>query len=180
MPARVILLYPYGESIGGYLLGLGEIILGGTIIAGGFALEVVTVGGFTLGLGVTTGTGALLMGHGISMTTYHAQDIKLPNISWKNTDVYAPDRPLPLTENGIPLPETDAPHTELGTRDGSKGKYPQAREFDKDGKPVRDIDFTDHGYPKKHPNPHQHRQEPNPTGGTPQRGNPEPVPEWRY
>ena len=41
-----------GESIGGYFLGLGEIILGGTIIAGGFALEVVTVGRFTLGLGV--------------------------------------------------------------------------------------------------------------------------------
>ena len=60
---------PYGESIGGYLLGLGEIILGGTIMASGFALEVVTVGGFTLGLGVTTGTGALLMGHGLSLTT---------------------------------------------------------------------------------------------------------------
>ena len=40
-----------------------KIVLGGAIIAVGFALEVVTVGGFTLGLGVTTGTGALLMGH---------------------------------------------------------------------------------------------------------------------
>lgn len=98
----------------------------------------------------------------------------------KNIDVYTPDRPLPLTEDGIPIPEADVPHTELGTRDGSKGKYPQAREFDKDGNPVRDIDFTDHGYPKKHPIPHQHRPQPNPTGGTPKRGNPEPVPEWNY
>lgn len=81
---------PNGESLGGYLLGLGEIVLGGTIMAGGFALEVVTFGGFTLGLGVTTGTGAALMGLGLATTTYHAQDIKMPNISWKNNDVYVP------------------------------------------------------------------------------------------
>ena len=56
--------------------------------------------GFTLGLGVTTSTGAALMGLGLATTTYHAQDIKFPAISWKNTDVYAPDRPLPLTESG--------------------------------------------------------------------------------
>ena len=79
---------PYGESIGGYLLGLGEIILGGTILAGGFALEVVTIGGFTVGLGMTTSTGAALMGLGLATTTYHAQDIQSPNISWKNTDIY--------------------------------------------------------------------------------------------
>jgi hypothetical protein len=63
---------------------------------------------------------------------------------------------------------------------GSKGKYPQAREFDEKGNPVRDIDFTDHERPRNHPNPHQHEHKPNPTGGTPHRGKPEPVPEWRY
>jgi RHS repeat-associated protein len=171
---------PNGESLGGYLLGLGEIALGATIMAGGFALEVVTVGGFTIGLGVTTSTGAALMGLGITTTSYHAQDIKVPNISWKNTNVYAPDRPLPLTEDGIPIPETDVPHTQLGTRDGSKGKYPQAREFGKDGKPVKGIDFTDHGRPWDHPNPHEHPCEPNPTGGTPGRGNAKPLENWRY
>lgn len=66
---------PRGESLGGYLLGLGEIVLGGAIMAGGFALEVVTVGGFTLGLGVTTSTGAALIGLGVATTTHHAQDI---------------------------------------------------------------------------------------------------------
>ena len=66
---------PTGESIGGYLLGLGEIALGATIMAGGFALEVVIVGGFTIGLGVTTSTGAALMGLGVATTSYHAQDI---------------------------------------------------------------------------------------------------------
>ena len=71
---------PTEESIGGYLLGLGEIALGGAIIAGGFALEVVTVGGFTLGLGVTTNTGFALMGLGVATTTYHARDISFsPN-----------------------------------------------------------------------------------------------------
>lgn len=47
-----------------------------------------------------------------------------------------------------------------------QGKYPQAREFDEHGNPVRDIDFTDHGRPENHQNPHQHEQLPNPTGGT--------------
>ncbi len=161
---------PRGDSLGGYLLGLGEIVLGGAIMAGGFALEVVTIGGFTFGLGVTTSTGAALIGLGLATTTYHAQDIKAPNISWKNTDVYVPDRPLPRDpRTKEPVPETDVPHTELGTKKGTKGKYPQAREFDAQGRPVKDIDFTDHGRPQDHPNPHEHQWKPNPTGGTPQR-----------
>ena len=76
---------PMGQSVGGYLLGLGEILLGGSIVVGGFALEVVTIGGFTCGLGVTTGTGMLLMGHGLSMTTYHAQDIKYSGRSYRSS-----------------------------------------------------------------------------------------------
>lgn len=53
--------------------------------------------------------------------------------------------------------------------------------FDEHGKPVRDIDFTDHGRPQNHPNPHQHINYPNPTGGTPSR-DPlgQPLPEWIY
>ncbi|NBW53650.1 MAG: hypothetical protein EBR39_07010 [Betaproteobacteria bacterium] len=98
----------------------------------------------------------------------------------KNTEVYAPDRPLPVTEHGVPLPEADAPHTQLGTRDGRKGKYPQAREFDAKGKPLKDIDFTDHGKPKNHPNPHQHRREENATGGTRSREDAEPLLGWKY
>lgn len=83
--------------------------------------------------------------------------------------------PLPRTQHGVPIPEkgVEAPHTQLGTKQGSGGPYRQAREFDAEGKPVRDINFTDHGRPGKHPNPHQHRHIPNPTGGTPQRGGPE-------
>jgi len=101
----------------------------------------------------------------------------------KNTDVYAPDRPLPMTEDGVPIPDTDTPHTQLGIRDSKRKKgerYPQAREFDKDGKPVKTIDFTDHGRPHEHTNPHQHVPKGNETGGTPNRGHPSEVQEWRY
>ncbi len=99
----------------------------------------------------------------------------------KPQETYAPDRPLPRDKDGIPIPDTDASHTQLGTREGSKGPYPQAREFDNDAKTIRDIDFTDHGRPDKHPKPHQHRYIENETGGTPKRSDmPEKVPEWRY
>ncbi len=101
----------------------------------------------------------------------------------KNAKVYAPDRPLPMTEDGVPIPDTDDSHTQLGTKDSKRRpgeKYPQAREFDKNGKPVKTIDFTDHGEPHIHPNPHEHLYEPNPTGGTPQRGDPKPLENWNY
>jgi RHS repeat-associated protein len=88
-----------------------------------------------------------------------------------------PNRPLPRN-NGHPVPDVvGAPHTQLGRRPGRRGSYPQAREFDADGNPVRDIDFTDHGRPQNHENPHQHNYIPNPTGGTPQRGPAVPL-EW--
>jgi len=90
---------------------------------------------------------------------------------------YAPNRPLPRDEHGNPLPEPDAvgAHTQLGVRSGRNGPYTQAREFGADNKPVKDVDFTDHGRPDIHENPHQHTYEPNPTGGTAQRGPTEPL-----
>jgi RHS repeat-associated protein len=177
---------PTGESIGGYLLGLGEVVVGAAIMITGGVIEFGSFGTLTVGVVFAESAGAALIGHGLSLTTHHAKDFSFSkssptwNTTWKNTDVYAPDRPLPLTDDGIFIPDTDAPHTQLGTRDGKKGKYPQAREFDANGNRVRDIDFTDHGYPKIHPNPHQHRPKPNPSGGTPERGDIELVPEWRY
>ncbi|MGO4220776.1 Ig-like domain-containing protein [Lysobacter sp. TAF61] len=88
-----------------------------------------------------------------------------------------PDRPLPRKPNGEPAPEEGAsgPHTQLGSKEGRNGKYPQAREFDSDGKPVRDIDFTDHGGREGHGNPHQHPYKENKSGGTKQRGKAEPL-----
>ncbi len=101
----------------------------------------------------------------------------------KKPDVYAPDRPLPRTEHGVDIPDTDAAHTQLGKEVSKRNPgeiYVKAREFNEDGTPVRDIDFTDHAEPDKHTNPHQHRHAPNPTGGSKIRSKPEPVPEWEY
>lgn len=67
-------------SIGGYLLGLAEIIAGGAIIATGAALEVATVGGFTIGFGVTLGTGMALIGTGVATTAANARDISVPKL----------------------------------------------------------------------------------------------------
>jgi hypothetical protein len=82
---------------------------------------------------------------------------------------------LPKDKNGNPVPDSEHPHTQLRTRKGSKGPYRKTREWGKDGKLEKDIDWTDHGRPKDHPNLHQHRWQPNPTGGTPQRGSAEPL-----
>ncbi|MFI5344287.1 MAG: RHS repeat-associated core domain-containing protein, partial [Chlamydiales bacterium] len=113
-------------------------------------------------------TGAVMVGG------YYACD--------KIIDVYAPDRELPTKKGGDPTPDEDAEgaHTQLGKRNGSKGKYTKAREFDENGKAVRDIEFTDHCRPQKHTCPHQHRRVENETGGSKKRDDPEPVPEWRY
>jgi len=96
---------------------------------------------------------------------------------------YTPDRTLPRTPKGDPIPDTDVPHTQLGRSPAKYGNEPQAREWmnDENGRlvPKRDIDFTDHNMPNQHPNPHQHTLEPNnpntaPKGGM-QRGVPEPL-----
>jgi hypothetical protein len=91
-----------------------------------------------------------------------------------------PDRELPRSpKSGEPLPDPEAehaPHTQLGIKRSKRSPpYPQAREFDENGKHLRDIDFTDHGRPREHTNPHQHRYIPNPTGGTRQRPQAEPL-----
>ena len=95
--------------------------------------------------------------------------VKAPKVP-KDAGNYRPEGKLPRTKHGNPLPSSDAPHTQLGTKNGRKGDYTQAREFGSDGKLVRDVDFTDHGRPKNHTNPHQHNWVPNPTGGNPQHG----------
>ena len=90
---------------------------------------------------------------------------------------YAPERALPRDEHGNPIPEEGAqgPHTQLGQRQGRRETYRQGREFDENGQPVKDIDFTDHGRPGNHTNPHEHRYIPNETGGTPRRGPAQPL-----
>src|SRR5690554_5272566 len=97
------------------------------------------------------------------------------DVDAKSAGSYRPDRKLPRDKLGNPVPDSDGPHTQLGTKKGRNSDYTQAREFDGNGKLVRDIDFTDHGRPQNHPNPHQHDWVPNPTGGTPQHGPTKPL-----
>jgi RHS repeat-associated protein len=108
----------------------------------------------------------------------NADDAPGPDGGSKPGDAF-PDRPLPRGSGGEPAPDPEAngPHTQLGRKEGRNGSYPQAREFDGNGKPVRDVDFTDHGRPGNHTNPHEHPYIDNPTGGTPQRGPSRPLPE---
>src|SRR5262249_18190294 len=75
----------------------------------------------------------------------------------------------------IPDPEAEgAAHSQLGTRtsksQAGNPKYKEAMEFDANGKPVRQIQFTNHGR-KTHPNPHQHKFDPK----TGKRGKAEPL-----
>lgn len=92
-------------------------------------------------------------------------------VSKTNTDKlkdepYKPDQELPKDKHGHKTPDSDLPHTQLGTKKGRKGDYRQSREWGEkndrgyDGKtPKKDIDWTDHGR-KNHTNPHEHKYNP--------------------
>jgi len=47
--------------------------------------------------------------------------------------------------------------------------YRQTREWGANGELIKTTDWTDHGRPNIHTNPHDHYAVPNPTGGTPKR-----------
>ena len=75
---------------------------------------------------------------------------------------FSPDRKLPRTKHGDPIPDVDRPHTQLGRNASGE---PAAREWmpgdNGNMTATRRIDFTDHGTPDIHPNPHQHPLTPN-------------------
>ena len=82
-----------------------------------------------------------------------------------DTPVYKYQRP-PRLGAAKPVPEAEGPHTQLRFDEYNNRIY-QGREFDSEGNPVRDIDFTNPAYPSGnarpgHPGPpHQHRWIPN-------------------
>ncbi len=87
------------------------------------------------------------------------------------TPTYTNQIPVRL---GEPRPALDAQGAHSRLRwDSYNQRVYQAREFDKAGQPIRDIDFTSPTYPNgisrpDHlPPPHQHLWLPNPTGETP-------------
>jgi RHS repeat-associated protein len=156
--------------------GVAEFVLGETIATGGVVGGVVTSPtgvGAVAGAAVATG-GVVVAAHGANTAK---EGLRQMLNSEGTGNGYQPSEPLPRKESGEPMPDPEAtgPHTQVGTQQGRKGPYKQAREFDGNGQPVKDIDFTDHGRPNEHTNPHQHEYIPNPSGGTPQRGGAEPL-----
>jgi hypothetical protein len=77
---------------------------------------------------------------------------------------------LPRGSNGKLAPSSMDPHTQIGWQEGRRGGYVQTREFGANGQPVKQVDWTDHGRPVQHANPHVHDYLPNLTGGTAQHG----------
>jgi len=102
------------------------------------------------------------------------EEIPKPKASWGN---YRPKERLRADVHGEKVPESDLPHSQIGS--SKKGTYTQARtwSYDSEGKlvPKKDIDFTDHNRPSMHPNPHQHLYSPSSTGGSLKRGDAEPL-----
>lgn len=65
-------------------------------------------------------------------------------------------RPDHTTTKEHKLPDRGKPDSSID-RVNDKGEVITRRYYDKKGEPARDIDFTDHGNPKRHPNvPHEH------------------------
>ena len=82
-----------------------------------------------VGVGTAIG-GVVATGHGILVGANTLHNI----FSKNNAGNYAPNRELPRDANGKPVPESQNPHTQLGTRN-SKSRpgetYTQGREFGK-------------------------------------------------
>ena len=176
-----------GASTG---LALYEIYVGAMIGAGGSALGIAgaaPTGGATLGaIPVVSTTSLLLIGHGTgilgSRLARGMPDI--PNYSMAEStgipggstgqgvpsyipkDSNGSPLSIPRDANGRLVPSSDAPHTQIGHQQGRRGDYVQTVEFGEGGVPVKRVDWTDHGRPKDHTNPHVHDYSPNETGGS--------------
>ena len=101
-----------------------------------------------------------------------------PSMLPKEYRPYVPKKPIPKGKNGEHKPDCDLPHTQLGIRNGRKGPYPQSKEWGAkgdrgyDNNTPKDLkDWTNHGRPKNHPDPHRHPYNPN----TGKKGSPEPI-----
>ena len=91
-----------------------------------------------------------------------------PKPNQTKKDVYVPknesgqNRKLEHDQKGKPIIDIDAkgkPHTQMGM--DKTDSYPKRRTIDEKGRKTKDIDHTDHGKPQYHPNPHQHKYDPN-------------------
>jgi RHS repeat-associated protein len=131
---------PTGGSFWGYVAGLCEVAAGGAILASGVGLELVTWGGFTFGLGLTTSTGAALIGHGLAMTTYHAQDISFDSRSTGGSYVISKNDPGTPQSNENQNKQFNDAVQEIERKIGKKLSKDQRTKLH------RDISGRDYGY----------------------------------
>ncbi|MGJ1409051.1 RHS repeat domain-containing protein [Sphingobacterium thalpophilum] len=172
--AGVIVGGAAGGSIASTIIG-GSIVAGGGVAGGGTATVFGApvgwfVGGAIIVGGVVVGGTVALVENLMENSAPEPSSVVLSEGTKSNPT----DRKLPRDKNGLPVRDPEAqdagPHSQIGKKEGRNGDYKQVREFDKDGNPVKDIDFTDHGRPDTHPhNPHEHVYKPSKTGGTLQR-----------
>jgi len=108
---------------------------------------------------------------GVQTEIEDAPEVDEEDIGYVPIDSAGKKIPLPRDENGRDLPSVDVPHSQIGWQyKGRKGEYKQTKEWGKNGVPIKRTDWTDHGRPQNHENPHDHFYQPNPTGGTPRNG----------
>jgi hypothetical protein len=130
-----------------------------------------------VGLAIYKGGEYIVTGSEKAVEDLYRNLMKARQGSGKEKDKQPSDaQPLPRDKNGMPIPDSEYPHTQLGTKKGSKGTYRQTREWGTNGQLKKDTDWTDHGRPSNHPNPHDHEWIPNSTGGSLQRGPAKPFP----
>jgi hypothetical protein len=151
---------PNGEPLSGWERGA-------TVVAAGLPFVPGSVARKALGVASTLVDDALDLVTRADAAADAAKDVAKGSAS-VSPGSFRPPRSLPRGEYGEMIPDSQYPHTQLGTENSRRvGDYTAAREFGENGKWQRDIHFTDHGRPVNHTNPHQHLPVPNPTGGTP-------------
>jgi RHS repeat-associated protein len=161
--------YNTGQTVGDVISvaqGVVEGAAGAVMTAVGGTAAVAgapTVVGSVAGVG-TAALGAAVTVHGLSTAKNGMNHLVNSDSKNSNNGRYAPTdekgnkTPLAKDQTGKPAKDKEAtgPHTTLGTKEGRKDTYTQGAEFDGDGNLVKRIDYTDHGRPQNHTNPHQH------------------------
>ncbi len=103
---------PNGRSLVGFLIGIGEIIAGGTILATGCALEIATFGGYTVAFSVQAPAGIALMSHGYYYATDQSKDLNFNTRAYQQASCDSLCSSLWKTNESVDVPPYDG--TELG------------------------------------------------------------------
>lgn len=154
-------------GLGGYLLGIAEIIAGGALIVTSGVVEVASCGALTIGVGLAAGTGVSLIGLGLAKTAANAKDISIP--TWKSTDLQ--DLKGTLYKKGLIDPSLPAnpddmkekPEWEETTHSDAGKNGHRTFENKETGEKLR-HDQEKPGKPGHDGHDHWHRLNPNKTG----------------